>query len=251
MIHQYKFNFVLAALFFRDMDRNVTRDQLDSRTCAKKLLERLDNAISDASQHQSTHLTAEMVWQTLSQTPKVYFPILVCHILVLFILHTVPFFSIPLIAFDIDSLIPSEKMHPPIETTEKERSKKSFLPLPVPDEDKINRFWVVALIAIFVIVLLAIISFCFLKCIRAGLGNMLRIIYHFNFIMYFSVFPLFFIQEIVYVQNWAVDKILLGLVIYNFCFCGVLAMFYTFPKNIRKFYLIMLCAMTSSITIKL
>ena len=232
--------------------KGMTVYPMDSRTCAKKLLERLDNAINDSSFQTTPKFTAQMFISTFCQTPTVYFPILICHILVLLILHFIPFFSIPLTQFNYEHILPSEKLHPPIdEAPSKEKAKTAFLPLLIKEEDRVNRTWVVAVVAVAVIILLALISYIFLKCIKAGFTNLLRIVYHFNFKMYFSIFPLFFIQELVYNQNWAADKIVLALFIYNFCICGVISMFYTFPKCLRKFYLIILCAMTAIITIKL
>ena len=185
---------------------------------------------------------------------RLFIPVLTCVLLVLFSVVYLDFYRVEFKSFEWKAYLPYDDLE--VEASHgSSRSHKPHgsafeLPNTTSKPDILSHIWIIVCFIGGLFLFLILGTFILLVTYKSGHSRSITCISTIPYFIYLAIFPIIYIQELIYTLNVAMDWFSVALFLYNQTVVGLLVLFYAGPNWAKKIYYIIVGAMLAFLIIK-
>lgn len=228
----------------KENEPSPQKSQNGESSCLDKLFNSLFSNIHDYREFQ----------EGCRQILQMCTPIFICLILVLVGTSNLDYVRSTFISFQSFNLLPMDDIDLTFDTASAIGSEVDPSLMPTREEldgGYANKIWFIVGTVAVLFIMIIVVTCLMLAFFRRGLMRFMSWFYIFAFGLVLSLFPLLFVQEMLFTCNIAADWPMVVLAIYNFAALGLMVFFGGGPKRVRQGYCVIFCTFMSLYIIKM
>lgn len=209
-------------------------------------LKQMDGDAEGQKRKQKKYTSSQMVMDA-ARVVQLYVHVLICALLVLLSVRYLSYYRVALQDFSLKDFLPHDKL---VTVLQQQPQLREQALIAGEGESKLESPWVILSIVAFLLVFLISGTFLLLLLYKRGYSHSIKCISAGPYLLYLAIFPLVYLQELIYTLNLAVDWPTVLLFLYNQTLTGFLVLFYSGPKWAKRIFYVIISSMLALFLVK-